>query len=191
MSTDKQYLFTSARLGFRNWLDADVPLMAAMNEDAAVMEFFPKLLTQGETLGFVIMQQQSFAAKGYCYFAVDRLDTNAFIGFIGLYEKTFEANFTPCVDIGWRLAVPHWGQGFATEGARRCLEFAFDTLALDQVLSMAPVVNKKSEAVMTKIGMQQLENFKHPLLKGNARLEDCVLYNMTMDAFRGGNKTLC
>lgn len=180
----KQYLFTSARLGFRNWLDADIPLMSAMNTDAAVMEFFPARSSPEETMLFVENMQRSFAMKGYCYFAVDRLDTDEFIGFIGLMDKTFEADFTPCIDIGWRLGTRHWQHGFATEGAKRCLDFAFDTLMISEVLSIAPIVNKKSERVMEKIGLRKKLLFKHPLLKNDQRLEDCLLYGITAAEFR-------
>src|SRR3546814_9999473 len=119
------YLFTSERLGFRRWQEADVEPMRAINADPAVMEYFPSLQDQAETLAFIKRMQLQFDEKGFCYYAVDSLVDGAFIGFIGLSEKTFIADFTPCVDIGWRLAKNAWNQGFATEGAQKCLEHAF------------------------------------------------------------------
>ena len=184
MKENKIYLFTSHRLGFRDWQALDIPLMASINQDDEVMEFFPAKQSLEETHAFVEKMQQHFAGKGYCYFAVDRLDTGSFIGFIGMMEKTFEAEFNPCIDIGWRLGRDHWNNGFATEGALRCLEYGFETLNIGKILSMAPVVNKKSELVMQKIGMKHIGQFKHPLLKGNDRLEDCVLYEALSDNFR-------
>lgn len=175
---ESPYLFTSARLGFRNWQEADIKPMAAINADPSVMEFFPTVKTYEETAGFILRMQQQFAEKGYCYFAVDRLNDHTFIGFIGLSWQTFEADFTPCADIGWRLARTAWGKGYATEGARRCLEYAFNELQLNNVLSMAPKLNIRSEEVMKKIGMQKVKDFTHPLLLQDERLKTCVLYKI-------------
>ena len=176
MHTAARYLFTSERLGFRNWEDADIPAMAAINADPQVMEFFPATQTVEQTENFVRRMQAQFRAKGFCYFAVDELATGHFIGFIGLSEQTFAADFNPCVDIGWRLATVAWGKGYATEGAQRCLVYGFETTGLHTINAMAPDVNLRSIEVMKKIGMQPVKQFKHPLLAGNERLENCVLY---------------
>ena len=176
--TTPNYLFRSARLGFRNWLDTDLEIMDAINTDPLVMEFFPGIKTREETSNFIVRMQQELAAKGFCYFAVDKLDDGKFIGFIGLSEQTFMSDFTPCIDIGWRLHSLEWGQGFATEGAKACLAYGFETLQLPSICSIAPAINTKSENVMKKIGMEKVKNFKHPLLKGNERLEECVLYKI-------------
>lgn len=173
---ESSYLFTSERLGFRNWQEADIKPMSAINADPSVMEFFPAVKTYEETADFVLRMQQQFAERGYCYFAVDRLNDHAFVGFIGLSWQTFDTDFTPCTDIGWRLARAEWGKGYATEGARRCLEYAFNKLQLSSVLSMAPKLNTRSEEVMKKIGMQKLKDFTHPLLLQDERLKECVLY---------------
>lgn len=170
------YLFTSARLGFRNWLHSDLEKLAAINSDPKVMEFFPGVLTLHETSDFIERMQEQFSKKGFCYFAVDKLADNEFIGFIGLSEKTFAADFTPCVDIGWRLKSSEWGNGYATEGAKRCLEYAFRELDLKSVVAMAPIINIKSEKIMQKIGMQKVKTFLHPLLENDKRLEECLLY---------------
>jgi|APTNR8051073442_1049403.scaffolds.fasta_scaffold05936_3 RimJ/RimL family protein N-acetyltransferase len=176
MANHKSYLFTSARLGFRNWLATDLEEMAAINADKAVMEFFPSLTTKEETANFIHRMQKQLADKGFCYFAVETLENHEFIGFIGLSEQTFEAPFTPCVDIGWRLSKKAWNKGFATEGAARCLEFAFQDLDLQKVVAVAPKINIRSERVMEKIGMKKLGEFEHPLLRNCERLKVCVLY---------------
>lgn len=172
----EKYMFQSDRLGFRSWLTTDVTLMSELNSDPLVVEYFPKVLTPAETAAFVERMQGQFNEKGFCYFALDRLDTGEFIGFVGLSEQTFESDFTPCIDIGWRLSSKHWNNGFATEGALRCLHYAFDVLELEKVYSICPVVNIKSERIMQKIGMQKIGEFKHPKLAGNEKLEQCVLY---------------
>lgn len=172
------YLFQSERLGFRNWLQPDIANMAEINADPVVMEFFPAIQPEAQTKEFIDKMQKQYAERGFCYFAVDRLDTGEFIGFIGLSIPGFEADFTPCVDIGWRLKRDAWHNGFATEGAKRCIEYAFDDLSIKKLVAIAPAVNLKSEQVMIKTGMQKVKNFNHPKLQGNTRLEDCVLYQV-------------
>ena len=179
MANHQSYLFTSTRLGFRNWLATDFDAMAAINADPKVMEFFPAVATKEETTSFIHRMQRQLADKGFCYFAVDTLENSEFIGFIGLLEQTFEAPFTPCIDIGWRLSSNAWNKGFATEGAARCLEFAFQDLNLQKVVAVAPKINIRSEQVMKKIGMKKIGEFEHPLLRNCERLRDCVLYEKT------------
>jgi RimJ/RimL family protein N-acetyltransferase len=179
--SQKTYLFTSSRLGFRNWLETDLDPMAELNTDVAVMEFFPSVYSREQTLDFIKRMQLHFQDKGFCYFAVDRLDTQEFIGFIGLMSKDFEADFTPCTDIGWRLKKSAWNSGFATEGARCCLEQAFNRYGMEKVYSMAPKINVKSEQVMKKTGMKKVKHFDHPALLKDDRLRECVLYELTKE----------
>ena len=174
MKTD--YLFTSSRLGFRNWQDADVEQMILINSNKEIMKFFPFLPSEQQTRDFVIRMQKQFAHKGYCYFATDLLETNTFIGFIGLSEQTFKASFTPCTDIGWRLSNEHWSKGYATEGAKACLEYAGKLLKLPQIFAIASQINENSIKVMDKIGMRYLRNFDHPNLLEHPRLKNCVVY---------------
>ena len=170
------HLFKSERLGFRNWKEDDLESFTALNMDPEVMEFFHAIATREKTQIFMERMRLLFLEKGYCYFAVERLDTKAFIGFIGLAEPLYTAAFTPCVDIGWRLKKSEWNNGFATEGALRCLQYAFEDLKLDRIVSTAPLVNKKSQHIMHKIGMKKQGEFDHPLLLHDERLKRCVLY---------------
>jgi RimJ/RimL family protein N-acetyltransferase len=180
MHKNAPYLFTSARLGFRNWKETDHIPMAKINADPAVMEFFPFKPDASQTLEFIKRMQTMLEERGYCYFAVDELSSNALIGFIGLSYQTYESSFTPCVDIGWRLAQQFWGKGYATEGAERCLAFGFQNLGLKCINSVAPVTNTKSIHIMKKIGMKKLMEFKHPALANDKRLEDCVCFTKIM-----------
>ena len=175
---NKQYIFKSERLGFRNWIASDTPKMAEINSNPEVMEYFPSIPNFKQTEAFIERMQKQFLDKGFCYFAVDKLDTNEFIGFIGLSEQTFESDFTPNVDIGWRLSQVEWGKGFATEGAKRCLEFAFNTIGLKKIISTCPIINDKSERVMEKLKMIKKSNFNHPLLKEHKHIEQCVVYEI-------------
>lgn len=177
-SNGQEYLFCSSRLGFRNWNNEDIPKMCAINADPMVMEYFPSLVGTNETTDFIVRMQHQFEQKKHCYFAVDELATGNFIGFIGLSEQTYKADFTPCVDIGWRLSPQYWNKGYASEGALACLDYAFNVLNLACVYATCPVINTKSENVMKKAGMFRVKNFIHPRLAGNERLQGCVLYRI-------------
>ena len=179
MNTTKNYIFTSERLGFRNWIEDDIQKMAYINSNPNVMEFFPSLQTVEQTQRFILRMQKQFKEKRYCYFAVDILESDTFIGFIGLSDKDFESDFTPSVDIGWRLAENYWKNGFATEGASACLKYDYEQLRLKKIIATTPAINIKSEEVMKRIGMTKVKNFNHPLLLDNERLKDCLLYSIT------------
>ena len=175
----KEYLFQSERLGFRNWIDSDTPKMIDISSNADVMEFFPAIATKIQTVEFIDRMKLMCIEKGYCYFSVDQLKDESFIGFIGLCYQTYESQFTPSVDIGWRLNKKYWHNGLATEGAKKCLNYGFNVIELKNIISTSPIINTKSIRVMEKIGMAKLTEFKHPRLKSNKRLEDCICYEIT------------
>lgn len=173
----KSYLFSSERLGFRNWIASDVPQMIEISSDEKVMQFFPGIATPDQTRAFIERMKEMLARTGFCYFAVDRLDTNEFIGFIGMSEQDYAVDFCPCIDIGWRLSPKHWGFGFATEGAEKCLDYAHQHLGIKNILSVAPQINTQSISIMQKIGMKELVKFEHPKLTNDARLVNCICYS--------------
>lgn len=175
----REYILTSERLGFRNWTQNDLPEFAAMNSDPKVMEHFPKKLTEEETNTFIARLQNHYKEHGYNYFATELLESGEFIGFIGLAYQTYETAFTPAIDLGWRLKKEAWGNGYATEGAQRCLVFAFDELKLDHLIATCTEKNLKSEKVMKKIGMEKLAEFDHPKLKQYPKYERCKCYKIT------------
>jgi len=174
----EKYLFKSERLGFRNWTEKDIPDMAKINADSKVMEFFPSLPNKEETEQFVDRMVHQFSENGFCYFAVDKLENIEFIGFIGIAAQIFESEFTPCVDIGWRLAQKEWGKGYASEGAKQCLEFAFNEVNLNEVISICTENNSRSEKVMKKIGMKKIGEFVHPKLKDHSKYRNCICYHI-------------
>lgn len=173
------HLFTTPRLGFRTWQPFDLDDFASLNADREVMRFFQKPLTREETQAMIDRMLRLFEEKGYCYFAVDLLETKELIGTIGLGWKTFEADFTPCVDIGWRIGRRWWNQGLTTEGALACLDFAKQK-GISEVFSMASVGNTASIQVMKKIGMRYWKDFDHPELDDFPTIQRCSLYRIDL-----------
>ncbi|MDN5202079.1 GNAT family N-acetyltransferase [Fulvivirgaceae bacterium BMA10] len=170
------YIISTDRLGLRNWKESDIDPFIDMNKDEAVMEFFPRILTDEESKSLVSIFLNHFEDHGFTYYAVEKLNDQEFIGFIGLKYQTFESDFTPCVDIGWRIKRAAWNFGYATEGAKACLEYGFKALDLKEILAFTPCSNEKSQNVMKKIGMSKVATFEHSRMLAYDHLKDCVVY---------------
>lgn len=123
--------------------------------------------------------QDQITQNGYGLFALERKDNHTFIGFTGFACPGFEAAFTPCIEISWRIAQPHWNRGFATEAAKACLLFGFHTMQWKEMYAFTSVLNTRSENVMKKIGMQKNGEFDHPLLAQAHPLQKHVLYKIS------------
>jgi RimJ/RimL family protein N-acetyltransferase len=175
------YIIKTERLGLRNWQTKDIVPTKKMNSDKAVMEFFPTIWSQKQTEDFIQRMRKHFRKHEFCYFAVDELETGKFIGFIGLMNQTYNTSFAPFVDMGWRLIPEVWGQGFASEGARACLDFAFEKLNIKEVYAIAPELNKKSQKIMQKLGLHQYEHFSHPKIDIENPLCKCVAYKIAKE----------
>lgn len=170
---------STPRLRLRAWRGADRAPFAAMNADPEVMAYFVSTLTRAESEAFVDRIEAGFAERGWGLWAVERRDTGTFCGYVGLQPVTFEAAFTPAVEIGWRLARAQWGQGFATEAARSVLGFGAGCLGLARIDSFTAVHNTRSEAVMVRIGMHKAGEFDHPRIAEGHPLRRHVLYERT------------
>ena len=137
------------RLRLRSWKPEDLPLFAAINKDARVMKFFPATLTEDETEAFYDRIQEEFVRKGWGLYAVELKDSGEFIGYVGLHEIGFEADFTPGVEIGWRLAADVHNKGYATEAAVEVLRLA-KSYGIRQLYSFTAVINKPLRACDAK-----------------------------------------
>ncbi len=155
---------STSRLVLRQWRESDRQPFAALNADPLVMEHFPALLSRDESdtmMGRCIVQLDR---DGYGLWAVEVRSSGEFIGFVGLAMPTWEAAFTPCTEIGWRLARSAWRHGYATEAANAALAMAFSVVGLDEVVSFTTSSNLRSQRVMERIGMTRdpSEDFDHP-----------------------------
>src|SRR4051812_43604723 len=179
MLTSAAPTLRSERLVLRGWRKDDLEPFAVLNADPRVMEHFPSTLTREQSDAFVrerIVPQ--FDALGFGLWAVEVPDESPFVGYVGLMEQTFEAPFTPCVEIGWRLAFDAWGRGYATEAARAALRYGFDEAGLAEILSFTAVPNTRSIAVMQRLGMRYGGEFDHPRVASGHPLRRHVLYRL-------------
>jgi ribosomal-protein-alanine N-acetyltransferase len=168
------------RLILREWRDADVAPFIKINADPVVMVFFPQTLSEDRTRRFVDRIHTRWRKLGYSLWAVERKDTAGFIGYVGLWPATFPAHFTPAVEVGWRLAADQWGHGYATEGARAALDYAFGKLDLPEIVSFTSTINVRSWRVMERLGMRRdpSGDFEHPDVPEGHPLRPHVLYRI-------------
>lgn len=167
------------RLILRSWLPEDLPLFKAMNRDSHVMRYFPATLNDAETIALYNIITSEFCNNGWGLYAVEIKSTGTFIGYVGLHEIGFEADFTPGVEIGWRLAADHHNQGYTTEAAEAVLKLAKQS-GIEQLYSFTAKINSPSERIMQKIGMSKIGEFDHPKLTKDSPLLTHVLYRINL-----------
>jgi RimJ/RimL family protein N-acetyltransferase len=152
------------------------------------MEFFPKVLDRAESDAMAARIAEHFDRHEFGLWAVEVINLTDFIGYMGLSVPQFEAPFTPCVEIGWRLAYEHWGRGYATEGAKAAAGFAFRELRLEQLVSFTVPANLRSRRVMERLGMTHspADDFDHPNLPEGHLLRRHVLYKLLRSKWTTG-----
>ncbi len=174
-------MIRTERLILRQWQDEDLYPFSQMCRDKDVMEFFPKLLTEEESYSMGRKIKSLIAERGWGFWAIEIPGQRKFVGFVGLHIPKESMPFSPCVEIGWRLAKQYWGMGYATEAASESLRYAFTHLGLKEVVSFTTVRNIRSQAVMEKIGMSYASKFEHPDLEPSDPLCEHVLYKINRE----------
>lgn len=174
-------MLLTPRLRLRRWLPSDLEPFAAMNADPRVTEFLPTPLDRSASEGMIGRMEAHFERHGFGLWALELRESGVFAGYVGLQRPSFEAPFTPCVEIGWRLASETWGKGYATEGAREALRYGFQVAGLSEILSWTVPANVRSRRIMEKLGMSHdpRDDFDHPLLPEGHPLRRHVLYRAT------------
>lgn len=173
----------TTRLILRNWEDRDRELFFRINSDERVMEFFPFRRTRAEADAKMDEMRGNIERKGFGFAAAEIVGTRKCIGFVGLTE-TDHLPFLPAgtLEIGWRLAPEFWGQGYVSEAARAWLAFGFETLGRDEIISFAVRDNRRSTAVMERIGMtaDPSRDFDHPAVpESHPHLRPHVFYRLS------------
>jgi RimJ/RimL family protein N-acetyltransferase len=176
----------TALLLLREWRDEDLAPFAVMNADPDVMRYFTATLARAESDALAARIRREMKEWGFGLWAVESPGEAPFIGFVGLSRPSFDAPFTPCVEIGWRLARRFWDKGYASEAAHAVLERGFGELGLREILSFTAAGNAASRRVMEKLGMarDQDEDFEHPSLPVGHPLRRHVLYRLTRERWQ-------
>lgn len=178
--------FKTQHLRLRQWRESDREPFAAMNADPVVMEFFPALQSKAASDASIDAWQSQFATQGWSNWAAELIGSGQFVGFVGLSVPRRVLPFSPCVEVGWRLAPFHWGKGLATEAARGALRVGFERLALDEIVSFTSIGNHRSRKVMQRIGMRDaLQDFEHPGIPEGHPLRLHCLYRIGRSQWSG------
>jgi RimJ/RimL family protein N-acetyltransferase len=174
------------RLWLRQWREEDFEPFAALNSDPETMRYFPARLRRAESDAFAERAGLLIALRGWGLWAVELKAGGEFIGFVGLNEVDFQADFTPAVEVGWRLARQYWGNGYATEAARAAVDFGFRELGLEEIVAMTTPANQRSRRVMERLGMVRdpAADFDHPRFPAWP-LRRHVLYRLARRPRRG------
>ena len=170
----------TARLILRDWRDDDVEPWVALNADPRVAEYLGRSFTPEFSEAAAIRIRAALRANGYGWWAVEIRGGAPFAGVICLQDVPFDAPFTPAREIGWRLSHEHWGKGYATEGARAALDFAFERLGWNEVVAFTAASNVRSQRVMERLGMTHDpgDDFEHPRLAEGHPLRRHLLYRI-------------
>jgi RimJ/RimL family protein N-acetyltransferase len=176
-----QVILETERLILRTWSMDDLDAMAAIDCDLKVGEFLPRGANRAATEAGIQRIMKHYQEKGFSLYAVELKATHEFIGFVGLSTPSFQAHFTPTVEIGWRLGSQHWNKGYATEAAKAVMHYAFTVLDLKELVSFTVVANQASRRVMEKIGLhhEPQHDFDHPNLEEGSPLKRHVLYRLS------------
>ena len=178
-------MIETPRLILRPWRESDLPLFAAQNADPIVMHYLTGILTREESDAYVARAEKHLAKVGYCKWAVEAPGVSHFIGAVGLTRVKFEADFTPAVEVAWRLGRQYWGQGYATEAASAAIADGFDRIGLNEIVAMTALGNTASIRVMERAGMTRSMEFDHPGHSEGSPLRRHVLYRLSRQDHQG------
>lgn len=162
----------TSRLVMRRWQGRDRAPFAAINADPEVMRYFPSTLTRPESDALVDRIEEHFVEHGYGLWALEA--QGRFVGLTGLLWATWESDFTPALEVGWRLGRSAWGRGYASEAATAAVARGFEDV--DSIVSFTATSNQPSRRVMERIGLRHVDDFEHPRLPDRHPLRRHVLY---------------
>ena len=183
-------IIETERLILRTWRKEDTDPYFQINQDPKVIEFLRGPLTMEQVNDFILAVNSHGDKHGYTLWASCLKETGELMGFIGLNYTDWESHFTPAVEVGWRLGSQYWGKGYATEGAKACLEYGFKKCGLKEIISFTGRSNVRSIRVMEKIGLKRdvNGNFAHPKLAADHPLSQHILYRLTADEYLQSEK---
>jgi len=179
-------IIETERLYLRTWQASDAKPYFDINQDQKVIEFLLGSMTMEAVNQFMNAKNQQQVERGFTLWATELKATRELIGYVGLNYTDWEAHFTPAVEVGWRLGSRYWGNGYATEGAKAALEFGFNTIGLNEIVSFTVPMNNRSLRVMEKIGLRYdpKDDFRHPKLALDHPLSQHVLYRLKKENYQ-------
>ncbi len=185
---EKRIELETPRLRLRRWHDEDLDPLAQICADPEVMRYLPAPLSRDESAALLVHCRLHFLRYGFGLWVMERKDSGALIGFCGLAWSAPQLPFAPAVELAWRLACAHWGQGLAYEAAGAVLACAFERLELPEVIAYTAQLNEPSRQLLEALGMQAdtAGDFDHPGLPPGHPLRRQLFYRQRRSDWRGG-----
>ncbi len=157
-------MIQTPRLVLRGWCDSDIDPFTEICRDPEVMRFLGPLQSRDEIAAVVDRQNEILDRVGYCFWALERRDDGALLGFCGLKPGPADTPIADDVEIGWRLGRAYWQQGYAREAAEASLTWGWDNLDAPFISAITVQGNTASWGLMERLGMTRIVDgdFVHP-----------------------------
>lgn len=142
---------TTERLWLRPWQESDLPALLAMDGNADVRRY----VSDGKVPDPVVHEKRlrerirTNGDEGLGFWSVfSRAQRDDFLGTVGLVRL----RIYPGIELDYRFRIGAWGRGFATEAAAACLDYAFRTRGLREIVALVYPENVPSQRVVAKLG---------------------------------------
>ncbi|MDF0543611.1 GNAT family N-acetyltransferase [Sphingobium sp. H39-3-25] len=176
-------MIETERLILRGWRDEDVVPWQAICSDPEVMRHLGALMTMDDARAYVTRMQAMLAEHGHCFWAMERREDGALLGFCGLKPGAAGTPIAGLIEIGWRMGTAYWGKGYAREAAQASLDWGFAHLPPDSIWAITTPANVRSQGLMLRLGMVRRHDmdFEHEGLPAG----DPQRPHVTFEAKRG------
>lgn len=172
-------MIETERLILRGWRDEDHAPFAAMGRSPAVMEHLGDPMDDDQVAAAIARQQGFQTSHGHCFWAIERREDGAFLGFCGLKPGTV-GPIDGEIEIGWRLREDAWGQGYAREAAQASIAWGWANLDTPKIMAITTPANTASWGLMIRLGMVRRPelDFGHPQFQPGDRLYEHITYEI-------------
>ena len=145
-------LIETERLFLREIAADDLDDLLEIWGDPDAMRLFPQTLNRDEMKAWIERNDKRYEQFGHGIWAVIRKSDGALVGDCGLMIQ--EVDGVDELEVGYHFKPSHWGNGYATEAARGCMEYAFNQLGRRRIISMIRPENIASRRVAERNGLQ-------------------------------------
>lgn len=169
-------MIETARLLLRSPEPRDREALHAMWRDPEVMRDLGPCKSEAESDATIARHLGYRESHGLGFWVAERQSDGALVGFCGLKPGAADTPIADELEIGWLLARPYWGQGYAREAAAASLAWGWAHRDAPRIVAITAASNAASRQLMTRLGMTWFADFEHPLYRPGERLRASVAY---------------
>ncbi|HCS51440.1 GNAT family N-acetyltransferase [Rubinisphaera sp.] len=153
------YLLETERLRFRQMGPADIDFLAELLSNPQVVRFYPKVYTREESFEWIERQMGRYQEFGHGLWLLERQVDGTLIGQAGVVSQNIENEVW--LEVGYMIHSKFWKQGYASEAAIACRDYAFHILNAEKVCSLIQPANIASQRVALKNQMKPHRLVQH------------------------------